>query len=111
MISRWIARHAAGLAHQLVDEYRKLEPPAAAPAEISCTQARIDARWQPTDIAPASGRAEFGFRAPPGIPSQAGIVDLVTWPPPQILAPRQQLVAHECEHQASNFTPCRICGA
>ena len=20
-------------------------------------------------------------------------------------------VAHECEHQASNFTPCRICGA
>ncbi len=20
-------------------------------------------------------------------------------------------LAHECEHQASNFTPCRICGA
>ena len=101
MISRWVARQVAGLAHQLVDEYRKLEPAAAAPArsELNCTQARVADAWAPTHRAPASARAEFGFRAPPGIASQAGVVDL---------RPR---VAHECEHQASNFTPCPICGA
>ena len=25
--------------------------------------------------------------------------------------PRPLSLAHECEHQASNFTPCRVCGA
>lgn len=61
MITRWIARQVAGLAHQLVDEYRKLEPAAPARTELSCTSARSEATWQSHHRAPASARA-FGFR-------------------------------------------------
>jgi hypothetical protein len=58
------ARAAAAMVHAAVAEYRRLdEPPAAAEAarrELSCTQARIDARWQPQQCAPAQARA-LGF--------------------------------------------------
>lgn len=70
MITRWIARQVAALAHDVVDEYRKLDPPApAARAELNCTQAVTSARWQPHEQAPASARAhQFGFTRQPPAP-------------------------------------------
>ena len=53
----------AAFAHAVVTEYRKLDQPQeAAPAELSCTQARVETRWQPQQHHPAAARA--GFRIP-----------------------------------------------
>ena len=65
----WAARVVAAAAHEVIAEYRKLDPPPPAPpdpdpgpvkTEHSCTSASVRDRWQPHTTAPASPQA-FGF--------------------------------------------------